>query len=1336
MAQVPYVNGLLNTELTVKPSNYLVNQISWNLPSPELNAIEFKVVRNVEGHPRNITDGVVIYSQEIPNTEVRLEYGGNGFFANSVFREGSLSGFTFSGGGYKNDLSEDYVVYKNVGRFGTGISATTANPSATGAFFSVTRSRTDLGQVVGVEITSYGEFYTVGDVLNISGSAIGVPDVPENKLEVIVTAVDQFNGGIRSFYFPLGPGAPGSYTSVKTVNISETAGTGAELDISIYEMVTPQVNVARSGHGYSTVDVLNVDPRDIGQVVPKTKQGVFADYHIYDTGAATALTENPGKNVIGTDLNAPKYYYSVFVKYATDTDYREESITGTGLGYKNFKWAKLAESASNAVKDVGTLDVLFSHIPNFYKKLIQGNENTDLKDFLSLLAFHIDTYQAASNSVFNMSDPATADEELIKLYLKQFGTSYSNVSNGVQARVLLSNLIRNYKKAGSSYGLIDLIESFTGYGVNILAPVNLITDYNSSSFIEDTGLWYPKSSTGTFTTSLSASGFGTNSGSSPIPGYQNRNSTSIDHTDPNAIWFPAVYSTAGSKILTKSSYEKSATKLRSGMSLFISSGAGTGAFAPGTVVTRVIDDNTFEVNYAPTTALSNATVEASTNLSYGIGVVATSSTGTRASFSLGPKSGTLTANVALGATSLTVAPITASVGENVIGPGITRGTHVTAVNSSTGVITLSAPTTRSISSGTAVYFGKDPVLDKSATLSQRISVDGGKPYAFNIQVNPGVTSTTKAVTSGLVFYDKDSNVLSTVSRTLGAGSQSSSTWSAADVAGVAPANAKFVSPEFSIAAHNNAPYYVDAAQVYGPEKVTLKAKSSGVVTLSTDTPHNFVIGRQVAVSNVGAGFDGVFTITDVYQNRTEQLFTFKYANAGSDVDAMIISGYASSASFLFEDAHSSQVELVASRKNLIRNPSFFDPSGDQAQGWYFNQCNRSTTFTTSSGVSTSSTTIPVTSLSTVFVGTTIKSVTGGGAFAAGTRIVSTATSPNRVIVSAPPTVAIVSGAQITSELLTSVYSIEGSVYRYDVLLPGVVSTTSIPIEYPLENPYEITFTLNTTAGFNEFDSLMITTSEVYDTNSSSSLQLSGLVLDITGNSVTLQVESVKAGDPPLSSSGPWYVYKFDSSASVTILPPAGNTHGIVQRINGGANNSTIEVFYNGLLTTQQYSSTPDGSSYSRIVIEPNEVYTFSAYVHSINSARYFDLVFKFYDTEGNLITTMDSSNVEASDSQNINAWTRHSHTVVSPSNAASVVPSIRIYGAAINDQFTISNTLFERSSILKPYFDGSFDGQDYNITRDSLWENRVGDSVSHFYTDRVGTFAKIDTLVTDVLYYG
>jgi hypothetical protein len=288
----------------------------------------------------------------------------------------------------------------------------------------------------------------------------------------------------------------------------------------------------------------------------------------------------------------------------------------------------------------------------------------------------------------------------------------------------------------------------------------------------------------------------------------------------------------------------------------------------------------------------------------------------------------------------------------------------------------------------------------------------------------------------------------------------------------------------------------------------------------------------------------------------------------------------------------------------------------------------------------------------------------------------------------------------------------------------------------LENPYEITFTLNTTAGFNEFDSLMITTSEVYDTNSSSSLQLSGLVLDITGNSVTLQVESVKAGDPPLSSSGPWYVYKFDSSASVTILPPAGNTHGIVQRINGGANNSTIEVFYNGLLTTQQYSSTPDGSSYSRIVIEPNEVYTFSAYVHSINSARYFDLVFKFYDTEGNLITTMDSSNVEASDSQNINAWTRHSHTVVSPSNAASVVPSIRIYGAAINDQFTISNTLFERSSILKPYFDGSFDGQDYNITRDSLWENRVGDSVSHFYTDRVGTFAKIDTLVTDVLYYG
>jgi hypothetical protein len=1097
--------------------------------------------------------------------------------------------------------------------------------------------------------------------------------------------------------------------------------------------MTPIARITNSGYGYSENILCKVDPKDVGVVVPSTKLGVLADYHIYDTGNATALTENPGKNVTGVDLNAPKYYYSVFVKYATDTEYRTDAFTGSGSGYQNFKWAKLAESASSAVKDAGTLDVLLSHIPNFYKKLIQGNENTDLKDFLSLLAFHIDTYQAASNSVFNMADPAIADEELIKLYLKQFGTSYSNVSNGVQARVLLSNLIRNYKKAGSAYGLIDLIESFTGYGVNITAPANLIPDYNSSSFIEGTGLWYPKASTGAFTTSLSASGFGTNNGASPIPGYQNRNSTSVDHTDPNAIWFPSVYSTAGSKIITKYSYGKSATKLRSGMALFVSSGAGV--FAPGTVVTRVIDDNTFEVNYVPTTALSNATIEASTNLSYGVGVVASSSTGTRASFSLGPKSGTLSTNVSLGATSITVAPITASVGEHVIAPGVQRGTHVTAVNSSTGALTLSAPTTHSINSGTVIYFGKEPVIDKAATLSQRISVDGGKPYAFSIQVNPGVTSTTKDVTSGLVFYDKDSNVLNTVSRTLSAGSQSSSTWSAADVAGIAPANAKFVSPEFSIDAHNNAPYYVDGAHVHGPAKVTLKDKSSGVVTLSTDNPHNFVVGRQVAVSNVGTGFDGVFTITYVYQNRTEQLYIFKYNNAGSDVASTIISGYASSASFLFEDAQSSNVELVASRKNLIRNPSFVDPnssSNDMATGWHFNQSNRSSTITTSSGVSTSSTTVPVTSLENVIVGSTIKSVVGGGAFAAGTYIVSSATSPNRVIVSAPPTVAVVSGAQITFEIFTSVYSIAGFSYNDFTILNGVTSVTSIPIE---EAPYNITFTVTSTAGFNEYDRLMITTSKEYDVYSPSNLQLEGLVTDISGYSVTVAVDKTMWGDPPEYSSGPWYVYAEDPSSSATILPPAGNTYGIVQRLSGGYQNSTVEVFYSGSSLNGTISD-PDGTSYSRIIVEPDEVYTFSAYVHAIDSARYFDLVFKFYDTEGTLITTMDSSNIEASNSTYTNAWTRHSHTVVSPSNAASVVPSIRIFGCAIGDRFNISNTLFERSSTLKPYFDGSFDGQDYNITRDSLWENRVGDSVSHFYTDRVGTFAKIDTLVTDVLYYG
>jgi hypothetical protein len=67
--------------------------------------------------------------------------------------------------------------------------------------------------------------------------------------------------------------------------------------------------------------------------------------------------------------------------------------------------------------------------------------------------------------------------------------------------------------------------------------------------------------------------------------------------------------------------------------------------------------------------------------------------------------------------------------------------------------------------------------------------------------------------------------------------------------------------------------------------------------------------------------------------------------------------------------------------------------------------------------------------------------------------------------------------------------------------------------------------------------------------------------------------------------------------------------------------------------------------------------------------------------------------------------------------------------------YYIDNVLVENSNTLNYYFDGSFDGQNYDPDRDSMWQGIEHYSPSHLYYNRVSNVGRIDTMIPNVMYY-
>lgn len=192
----------------------------------------------------------------------------------------------------------------------------------------------------------------------------------------------------------------------------------------------------------------------------------------------TYLDEGQVPNNSGL-IEGRTYYYTIFVRQTT-----------------NNRWITAGTNLGVAVKNYGTADLMYEYLPTVYKLKnpysALDNEDTineDLFNFLQIFAFEHDLFKTTTANMKNRYDPLTLDGRLIPLLLNQFGFAFEKEIGLQQARSLLKNAIKIYSERGSLSGLKTFVTAFTGFNCDISEPVNLMLDYNNSSFKESLGFW-------------------------------------------------------------------------------------------------------------------------------------------------------------------------------------------------------------------------------------------------------------------------------------------------------------------------------------------------------------------------------------------------------------------------------------------------------------------------------------------------------------------------------------------------------------------------------------------------------------------------------------------------------------------------------------------------------------------------------------------------------------------------------------------------------------------------------------------------------------------------------
>jgi len=1302
---------LLTVSADAKPSNYLVNHVSWAAPTENINWSEVCVLRSTSGFPMHINDGTTIFSEQTYSLAATVT---------AVYTGAALESITFSGGGKTTSglTSESYIAVRqksvlNYQGLPTSIGL--------GATFDVIRSSAYLGGVESVTINSPGGDYQVGDIITLYKDEVGYLNNDGSlnsfgsgvaNITVLVSAVTGATSGIKTVTLNSQPGLQNfnsgtfTYNNIESFATDTSLGANATFDVvrtGNGTVATTTLSVRSSGANYKVNDVVRIPGYLIGGRVDTTELGITKAFHVYDTGAVTALTTNPGYGVTGTDLRAPKYYYSIFVKYTVN----DPALASAS----NFipKYSKIAEVSSYAIKDEGTLDTLLGHLPLFYRKNYQGKDNQDLRDFIRLFAFHYDVYLASTLSVFNSSSILTMDNNLVELALKQFGFNPANVASISQARTLLGLLIRSYQNSGSLEGISNFVEGLTGYGASIISTRNLLNDYDTSSFVDSTGFWYPDPTSlgygaaAPFASGLTLAGptasttYGTTT--TNIASYANQSGLTLTNASSSG-YLVTVDSTTG---------------LTSGAVLTVTSTAGTGVLVAGTVVTSIVNSTQFKISATATTPLSGATLVTATNISSGMAKIVTATTAA-VTFNLGLKDTITATNYASGTNVIVVKPLVASVGDTVISSVTSKttgqttnyvpvNTKVTAVNSGTGALTLSNNISAAMATGTSVLLAPSPTTDKVGAFSSLMLVLPAVPYAFNIKANAAGT-TLATVSVGINWYNKNQQLITSTSASL----LPITGWNTVGVSGVSPSNAVYAQPYFS--ARNN--YFVDAMQFESGINANAVNITNGLVSMTTDLTHNFEIGNTISVSGYGPPIDGNFTITGT--NAATKLVAYDLLSRSiisvtPDTPAGItMTGASSSGAVITVSSSASNALLsVGDAVKITSGTGAFHATNPT----YVTEINSTTSFTVSPA--------PITPLS----GATVK-----------TGYVTYGTNNNNFVPGNIVNVATITPAGYTTTTgFTIVSSVQGTSGNFVVANTTTTAATFSQTSAPIIVWGDLINLLFAKAAINQDiqGSALVASQSLFEDARTTQISVlanrRNLILNPSFED-GISTWSLSSAQIAISATTSQAVFGF-KSAKIDIVSTSSTNHYISNssRIGVNPSSATSENVY----TASAYLKRTAGAGVTYVI----QIAWFETAIggSAITSTTTTWTSGSYYNSSNVLITQAEGTPVNLSSNA---GWNRVFVIAKAPSNASyAEVRIIRTDTTGNASTVYVDGVLFEPLSVLKHYFDGSFDGQNYiyHGDIDSTWESTAHNSVSHLYYNRVFNTGKIDSLITEGMYY-
>lgn len=1085
-----------------------------------------------------------------------------------------------------------------------------------------------------------------------------------------------------------------------------------------------------SGTGFAVNNFLRVPASSFTGATATTKELEITNaYHIYDNGASLASTVNPGYNTVGANLNASKYYYSLFVSYWDTTTSANVSpsyiSTFTPL---YLKWKKIGEVSSDvvttnrvvdaggAVITKGTKDIILEHLPSFYTRNSDGSYNQDLTDFLSLFAFSLDSFIQKNNGIFYSADVENVDEILLTRLLNQLGAQYIGTVSMQQARTLLRDIVRAFKFNGSKLGISNYVEAYSGYAVNVVEPKNLLFDYNTSSFVESPGKWYPDPAVAggylgsgyqyqyTYGTGQKAA-----AGTAPLDignlsgGYFY--TTNIDSYSNilNKYAYDTVLGTRYTNTISASSYSgniitcNDTSKLFQGARLVTVSGPGK--LAPGTFITKVLSPTTFSVSVTPLCDFSyiggNTTFAIPDNVGSPMLKITPSTANATATFYSGGRRALTTSAYAAGVNKISYTkPFVAKVGDYISGHySIPAGTYITAIATSTSgyPITLSNALTATLPSGTTLYLTSPTVKSYTTyvghTGTTHVSVEEGAtnasteaavdsylvspntPYGFVIHFNTN-NAATIATSVKLNWYDSTGTIISTSIASISGATASSpltnydykNTWYPSFVCDVSPSNAAFVQPSFSVIASTTS--YADAAMLIAPTTtINVAQKISGTVTIYTSTPHNFLLGSLVSVytSDTTSGrfntpFGSPATITAVSQDVKSGLYSFSYVLGSGTVTATAVTGSCVALPGIDVSVQPTyQVTAAAAGTPTTGSVRYTVSNPGNA-----NLVGQSVIVQGITGATTGnfSGTFTVTAVTSTTI-TVTNSATGAASLGSGSVMVMPL-AYNRLT--------LFEDARVTRlEIQPSRTNLCPNP-NFEATIVGWNSTN-------------VGLTGNATA----------TTAANYVGNYSALVSI------------------------PANAAGGVGLYFGGLAASQPSILVKGSN----------ASNKTINV-----------NGTP-------VSISSNNYYAFSAYVKS-DEASTFQVQVYWIDNAGNQLNGGIPS-VGTATSVNASEWTRVSlsqsdngDTAKAPTGACYAVMRIIKTSATgtSGDSMYVDAVLVEKSLTVEPYFDGNFDGYSWELTRDSMWENTINNSQSYLYPNRLSSQALIDTRVTDMVYYG